>query len=143
MLNKLALRNARRLWKDYLNYFLTLCMITALTFSFHSLLFSKDIYEMIHFGNNGELSTAGTMLVTFMAVSTVAILMIVAWLINYMTRFILEKRSREFAIYLLSGMKKKQIAALYMKENFYLGISALLPDCFWGAGYSRYYFMFL
>ncbi len=32
MLNKLALRNARRLWKDYLNYFLTLCMITALTF---------------------------------------------------------------------------------------------------------------
>lgn len=117
ILNKLALRNARRLWKDYLNYFLTLCLITALMFSFHSLLFSKDINEMIHFGNGGELSTAGSMLVTFMAVSTVAILIIAAWLINYMTRFILEKRSREFAIYLLSGMKKKQIAVLYMKEN--------------------------
>lgn len=140
MLNKLALRNARRLWKDYLNYFLTLCMITALTFSFHSLLFSKDIYEMIHFGNNGELSTAGTMLVTFMAVSTVAILMIVAWLINYMTRFILEKRSREFAIYLLSGMKKKQIAALYMKENFYLGISALFAGLLLGSGLQQILF---
>ena len=140
MLNKLALRNARRLWKDYLNYFLTLCMITALTFSFHSLLFSKDIYEMIHFGNNGELSTAGTMLVTFMAVSTVAILIIVAWLINYMTRFILEKRSREFAIYLLSGMKKKQIAALYMKENFYLGISALFAGLLLGSGLQQILF---
>ena len=54
MLNKLALRNAWRLWKDYLNYFLTLCMITAITFSFHSLLFSKDIYEMIHYGRSEE-----------------------------------------------------------------------------------------
>lgn len=121
---KIALRNARRLWKDYFNYFLTLCMITAFMFSFHSLLFAKDIYKMIHYGNTGELSTAGTMLLTFMAISTAVIFFIVAWLMNYMTRFILEKRSREFAIYLLLGMKKKQIAALYWKENFYLGICA-------------------
>lgn len=140
MLNKLALRNARRSWKDYLNYFLTLCMITALTFSFQSLLFSKDIYEMIHFGQSEELSTAGTMLVTFMAVSTTAILMIVAWLINYMTRFILEKRSREFAVYLLSGMRKKQIAALYMKENLCLGICALFAGLLLGSGLQQILF---
>lgn len=134
MLNKLALRNAGRLWKDYLNYFLTLCMITALTFSFHSLLFSKDLYEMIYYGNNGELSTAGTMLLTFMSISTVVILIIVAWLINYMTHFILEKRSREFAIYLLSGMKKNQIASLYTKENLYLGVCALFVGLIFGSG---------
>lgn len=92
MLNKLALRNAGRLWKDYLIYFLTLCVITALMFSFHSLLFSEDIYAMIHYGESGEMSTAGTMLVTFMSVSTAAILVIVAWLINYMTRFIVGKK---------------------------------------------------
>lgn len=40
---------------------------------------------MIHFGQNGELSMAGTMLVTFMAASTAAILMIAVCLINYMT----------------------------------------------------------
>lgn len=140
MLNKLALRNAWRLWKDYLNYFLTLCMITAITFSFHSLLFSKDIYEMIHYGNNGELSTAGTMLIAFMSVSTVTILIIVAWLINYMTRFILEKRSREFAIYLLSGMRKEQIASLYMKENLYLGVCALFAGLIFGRGLQQVLF---
>ncbi len=140
MMNKLALRNACRLWKDYLHYFLTLCMITALIFSFHSLLFSKDIYEMIHFGENGELSTAGIMLVIFMTVSTAAILIIVAWLINYMTRFILEKRSREFAVYLLSGMKKKQISSLYMKENFCLGIFALLAGLLLGSGLQQILF---
>ena len=137
MLNKLALRNAGRLWKDYLIYFLTLCVITALMFSFHSLLFSEDIYAMIHYGESGELSTAGTMLVTFMSISTVAILVIVAWLINYMTRFILEKRSREFAIYLLAGMQKKQIAELYMKENLYLAVCALFAGLIFGSGLQQ------
>lgn len=65
------------------------------------------------------------MLITFMSVSTAVIFIIAAWLINYMTRFILEKRSREFAVYLLSGMKKGQIASLYMKENLFLGVCAL------------------
>ncbi|MBD5491925.1 MAG: ABC transporter permease [Lachnospiraceae bacterium] len=141
MLNKIALRNARRLWKDYLNYFLTLCVITALMFSFHSLLFSKDIYEMIHYGNNGELSTAGMMLITFMILSTAVILIIVAWMIHYMTRFILEKRSREFAVYLLAGMQKKQIAALYRKENFYLGIGALFVGLLLGSGLKQVLFL--
>lgn len=134
MLNKLALRNAGRLWKDYLLYFLTLSMIVSLMFSFHSLLFSKDIYEMIHFGNGGELSTAGTMLIAFMAISTVVIFVISAWLIQYMTRFILERRSREFAVYLLAGMKKKQMVCLYSKENFYLGICALCAGLLLGCG---------
>lgn len=140
MLNVIAMRNTRRLWKDYLNYFLTLCMVTALMFAFNSLLFSKDIYEMIHYGNSSELSTAGAMLITFMSISTAAILIIVSWLINYMTSFILEKRSREFAIYLLSGMKKKQIASLYMKENFYLGIYALFAGLLLGGGLQQVLF---
>ena len=141
MLNKIALRNARRLWKDYLNYFLTLCVIAALMFSFHSLLFSKDIFEMINYGNNGELSTAGMMLITFMTVSTAVILVIVAWLIHYMTRFILEKRSREFAVYLLAGMQKRQIADLYRKENCYLGIGALFAGLLLGSGLKQILFL--
>lgn len=137
MLNKLALRNTGRSWRDYGNYFVTLCMITALMFSFQSLLFSGDIREMIRYGNNGELSTAGTMLVTFMSVSTGTILIVTAWLINYMTRFILEKRSLEFAVYLLAGMEKRQLEALYMKENLYLGAGALFAGLLFGGGLRR------
>lgn len=73
------------------------------------------------------------MLITFMSVSTVVIFIIAAWLINYMTRFILEKRSREFAVYLLSGMKKGQIASLYMKENLFLGVCALSMGFLFGS----------
>lgn len=141
MLNKLALRNAGRLWKDYLLYFLTLCVIVALIFSFHSLLFSEDIYEMISFGNSGELSTAGTMLMAFMSVSSVVIFVITAWLIHYMTRFILERRSREFAVYLLAGMKKTQIACLFRKENLCLGVCALCVGLLFGCGLRQVLFL--
>ena len=41
-------------------------------------------------------------------IATFFIVLIVAWLINYMVRFMLEKRSREFGIYLLIGMNKKE-----------------------------------
>lgn len=56
--------------------------------------------------------------------ATFFIVLIVAWLINYMVHFILEKRSREFGIYLLAGMKKKEIAGLYLFENLLLGTGA-------------------
>lgn len=137
MLNILALRNARRLWKDYATCFLTLCVITALMSAFHSLLFSKDIYHMINFGKEGEVSAAGGMLIFFMVFATAAILLIVAWLINYMTRFILEKRSREFAIYLLCGMKRRQISDLYIKENLLLGLLALFVGLLSGSGLQQ------
>lgn len=51
-----------------------------------------------------------------------------------MTRFILEKRSREFAICLLSGMQKQQIAGLYMRENLCLGGCALSVGLLLGGG---------
>ena len=115
MFTKLALRNVKRSVKDYLVYFLTMALVTALMFAFNSLLFSDDIGEMFE-----EVELMQEMI----GLATFFIVLIVAWLINYMVRFILEKRSREFGIYLLVGMKKKQIARLYMRENILLGIGA-------------------
>lgn len=49
-----------------------------------------------------------------------------------MIRFILEKRSREFGIYLLLGMEKRQIAKLYMRESALLGAGAFLTGIVFG-----------
>lgn len=137
MLNKLALRNAKRAWKDYATYFLTMCMISALMFAFNALLFSKDIYNLVHYENG---STAGAMLITFLIIATLIIIIIIAWLVNYMTHFMLEKRSREFAIYLLAGMKRNQISSLYMKENIMLGIFAFFLGLLLGSGLQQILF---
>ncbi|MCI9422895.1 MAG: ABC transporter permease [Dorea sp.] len=117
MLGKLAFRNVRRSAKDYLVYFLTMTFVTALMFAFNSLIFTEDIEEMF--------DIAGIMM-ALVGLATFFIVLIVAWLINYMVRFMLEKRSQEFGIYLLIGMKKKEIARLYIRENALLGAGAFL-----------------
>lgn len=123
MLAKLALRNVRRSAKDYLVYFFTMTVVVALMFAFNSLLFSKEIRD----------SFQGVEIMEVMlGLATFFIVLIIAWLINYMMRFILEKRSREFGIYLLLGMEKRQIAKLYMRESVLLGAGAFLAGLVFG-----------
>ena len=117
MLNKLAFRNAKRSMRDYLIYLITMMAVAAMMFAFNSLIFSKDIQAMC-----SEAMVLGVML----GLVTFFIVLIVAWLINYMARFMLEKRSKEFATYLLIGLKKKELSRLYMKENLLVGTVALL-----------------
>ncbi len=123
MLAKLALRNVRRSAKDYLVYFFTMTVVVALMFAFNSLIFSGEVRDMFQ-----EVEVMEVML----GLATFFIVLIVAWLINYMIRFILEKRSREFGIYLLLGMEKRQIARLYMRESVLLGAGAFLAGLVFG-----------
>lgn len=117
MLNKLALRNVMRSARDYMVYFLTMMLVTAIMFAFHSLMFSEDLRQLF------EMALLLAMLI---GLATFFVVLIIAWLINYMVRFILEKRSREFGIYLLLGMKKKEIAKLYLRESLLLGAGAFV-----------------
>lgn len=96
---------------DYLVYTLTMTVVTALMYAFNSLIFQNII----------EMSEMAIMMKAMLGMATVFIVLIVAWLINYMVHFMLEKRSAEFGIYMLLGMKKKTISRLYMRENILLG----------------------
>lgn len=111
MLGKLAFRNMKRSAGDYLVYTLTMTVVTALMYAFNSLIFQNVI----------ETSEMAIMMKAMLGMATVFIVLIVAWLINYMVHFMLEKRSTEFGIYMLLGMKKKMISRLYMRENILLG----------------------
>lgn len=98
----------KRSAKDYLVYLLTMTLVSALMYTFNSLLFQNEIREYWN---------AEDMLEVLTTLATVFIVWITAWLIGYMVRFIMEKRSREFGIYLLLGMKKSAMAKLYLREN--------------------------
>lgn len=117
MLSKLSLRNMKRSARDYMIYLLTMTIVVALMYAFNSLIFQNELasyFELVD------------LMAVMIGLATVFIVLIVAWLINYMVRFILEKRSREFGIYLLLGMKKKTVSRLYMRENVLLGSFAFL-----------------
>lgn len=125
MLGKLSIRNMKRSAKDYQVYILTMTLVAALIYAFGSLIFQNDLSEDFTLSGSVDLMSVMIGLATFFVV------LIVKWLIHYMVRFMLEKRSTEFGIYLLLGMKKKAVARLYILENLLLGgISLLLGAVF-------------
>lgn len=125
MLNKLAWRNAKRSMRDYIVYLMTMVLITAVMFAFHSMIFSPSIQALCT-----EASVMGVMI----GMATFFVVLIVVWLVHYMVKFLAEKRSREFATYLLLGFRKKQVAKLFLRENMLLGLAAfavgLIPGFF-------------
>ena len=112
MLTKLSLRNAKRSIKDYLIYLSTMSGVAALMFAFDTMIFSKDIAKMCK---------DASIMAIMIGLATVFVIIIVSWLIDYMVRFMLEKRSKEFGTYLILGMEQKKITQLYMKENLIMG----------------------
>lgn len=120
MLGKLAYRNMKRSAKDYLIYILTMTVVSALMYAFNSLIFQNELTGMME---------EDAIMPIMIGLATFFIVLIMAWLIHYMVRFMMEKRGSEFGIYMLLGMKKRTIARLYVRENLLLGSAALIIGC--------------
>lgn len=117
MLSTLSLRNARRQAKDYLIYFITLVLSASSIFALMSLLFSKDVTVTLQ-----EIKIMRSL----MGLVFVVVAVTLSWLIQYMMNFILARRSRELATYLLLGVRNQKVAQIFLRENVVIGAAALL-----------------
>ena len=117
MLGKLSFRNAKRQALNYIIYFITVTISIGLIFSFNFLAFSKDV---------SELSNQMEYFKQVIVILSIIIAFSIAWLINYTMKFILEKRSKEFAIYQILGIEKKDISSMFVRENIIIGAIALM-----------------
>ena len=114
---ELALRNARRQAGDYLIYFVTVVMVCAMLYAFNCLAFSTEIHDLSGIMDNMKL---------MIVLASIAVVLMIGWLVSYITGFMLSRRSREFGIYLLIGLENKQAARLFFVENLLVGGAALL-----------------
>ena len=112
MLGKLSFRNAKRQAKDYCIYFITVIISVALMFSFNSIATSNDISELSSYMASFSKAISGI---------NILIVLVMAWLINYCMRFMLEKRSKEFGTYQILGIEKKSISNIFTLENIMIG----------------------
>ena len=94
-LYKLSLRNARRQAKDYLVYFVTIIVSSALLYAFNGLVFSDEIRNLSYMMKN---------LPIFIFLASIAAIFIIGWLEHYTTVFMLLRRSRELGTYILTGL---------------------------------------
>lgn len=112
MRTRIIWRNAKHSAKDYLLYQLTMLLSLSLVYAFNLLVFSDEIKQL-----SGEMSI---MTVVVVGISFIVV-WVIGWLVYYMSRFMLEKRSREFGTYLLLGVSNKTVASVFVKENMLMG----------------------
>lgn len=115
-LSSLSLRNAKRQTGDYLIYFVSIIIVTALIYAFNGLIFSNEIQS---------LSQRLKQLPLVIVLSSIVVIFIMAWLVSYTINFMLSRRSRELGTYLLIGIENKQIARMFFIENLAVGGCAL------------------
>ncbi|RVU54379.1 FtsX-like permease family protein [Anaerosphaera multitolerans] len=116
MLFKLSFRNARRTFSDYLIYMITVSLAISMEFALNRILFIDEIYEMsnVAVGFNYMLIAASLFMMA-----------VVALMIKYMVKFIVDKRSNEFGLYMLMGIEQKNIKRIFWIEQIYLCIASL------------------
>ena len=110
MLGKLSFRNAKRQAKDYCIYFITVIISVALMFSFNSIATSNDISELSFYMASFSKAISGI---------SILIVLVMAWLINYCMRFMLEKEAKEFGTYQILGIEKKSISNIFYTRKYY------------------------
>lgn len=123
-LYKLSFRNARRQAKDYLVYFVTIIVSSALLYAFNALVFSEEIRNLSGMMKN---------LPIFIVLASIAAVFIIGWLVRYTTSFMLLRRSRELGTHILSGLEPAQVSRLFFLENLVVGGLAFLPGLLLGS----------
>lgn len=130
MYAKLAISNARKSIKDYLIYFITIILCVSLFYAFLSL--SSSSYELIT-----EESYNFDMLKIALEYSTYVITALLVVLIGYVNRYMMKRRQREFATYILLGTEQKSVALMFFIETLIIGIISIILGIFLGTLFSQ------
>ena len=127
---KLAKSNAKKSIKDYLIYFITITICVSLFYAITSL--SSSSYELIT-----EESYNFRNLQLILKYSTFIITAMLILLIAYVNKYMIRRRQREFAIYILHGMEQRSVALMFFMETLVIGILAIISGIFVGTLFSQ------
>jgi len=117
---KLAFRNIQKSFRDYVVYFLTLIFGVAIFYVFNAIgdqsiiaSLSKSRYEMIQ------------MMLLLLEGISIMVAFVLGFLIIYANNFLIRRRKREFGLYLLLGMEKKDVSKILIGETAIVGVLSL------------------
>ncbi len=124
--------------KDYGIYFLTLVLGVAIFYMFNSL----DSQEAML-----KVSTSQRQIIQLMiemlAYVSVFVAVILGLLIVYANNFLINRRKREFGIYMTLGMGKRQISKIILLETIFVGMISLVIGLVIGIFASQFMSIFV
>lgn len=112
---KLAAKNVKKSMKDYFIYFFTLTFAVCLFYTFKSIGAQFAAFQIPDTLNYLEAAKGA------MAGVSVLVCGIVGFLVVYANRFLMKRRKKEFGIYSVLGMERKDISKILMKETIRVG----------------------
>lgn len=101
----------------------TLVVAITLMYAYNAVAVSDDIKE---------LSARAELIGSMALIVTIGVVVVMGWLVYYISNFILQKRSQEFGMYLLLGMNRKQVTRMFIVEQICMGVVAFIIGCFLG-----------
>ena len=133
MLFKLSLRNMKKSFKDYAIYFLTLVLGVAIFYMFNSLDSQQAMLEV-----SQSTRQMIQLMIELLGMISVFIAIVLGFLIVYANNFLVNRRKREFGIYMTLGMGRRQISTIILFETILVGILSLVVGIFIGVFASQF-----
>lgn len=127
---QLAKTNVRKSIKDYLIYFITIAICVSLFYAITSL--SSSDYELIT-----EESYNFRALKIILQYSTYLITAILILLIAYVNKYMIGRRKREFATYVLLGAEQISVSLMFFIETIVVGFLAIITGILVGTLFSQ------
>lgn len=127
---KLALSNARKSIRDYVIYFVTLIICVSMFYAFLSL--SSSHYELIT-----EDTYNFEYLKIMLKYATYIITGLLIVLIGYVNKYMIKRRKREFATYILLGIPQRNVAYMFFIEALVIGMISIVFGIFLGTLFSQ------
>lgn len=133
MLFKLSIKNMKKSFKDYAIYFLTLVLGVAIFYMFNSL----DSQEAMLQVSNSTRDIIKLM-ISMLGYVSVFVAVVLGLLIVYANNFLINRRKKEFGIYMTLGMGKWQISKIILFETILVGILSLIAGLIIGIFASQF-----
>ena len=133
MLFKLSFENIKKSFKDYAIYFLTLVLGVAIFYMFNSLDSQQAMLEV-----SKSQKTIIQLMIQMLGMVSVFVAVILGLLIVYANNFLINRRKKEFGIYMTLGMGKRQISKIILLETVFVGIISLIIGLILGIFASQF-----
>ena len=123
----------KKSFKDYAIYFLTLVLGVAIFYMFNSLDSQQAMLEV-----SQSTRDMIQLMISMLGMVSVFIAIILGFLIVYANNFLINRRKREFGIYMTLGMGRRQISQIILIETILVGIISLIVGIFIGVFGSQF-----
>lgn len=133
MLFKLSFKNMKKSIKDYAIYFLTLVLGVAIFYMFNSLDSQQAMLQVSQ--SQREIIK---LMISMLGFVSVFVAVVLGLLIVYANNFLINRRKKEFGIYMTLGMGRRQISKIILMETIFVGIISLIVGIVIGVFASQF-----